>query len=33
MIQQNELTIRRMTRNDFPLMVKWLNDPAVLEFF
>ena len=29
----NELIIRRMTRQDFPLMVRWLNDPAVLEFF
>jgi aminoglycoside 6'-N-acetyltransferase len=33
MIQQSELSIRLMNRNDFNLMVKWLNDQKVLEFF
>ena len=33
MIHENELMIRRMTRHDFPLMVRWLSNPAVLEFF
>jgi aminoglycoside 6'-N-acetyltransferase len=29
----NELFIRRMNHNDFYLMVKWLNDQKVLEFY
>ena len=33
MIQKDELLIRRMNTNDFKLMVKWLNDEKVLEFY
>ncbi|MDF2066491.1 GNAT family N-acetyltransferase [Bacillus sp. Cr_A10] len=33
MIFSNEILIRKMKQNDFELMVKWLNDPKVLEFY
>lgn len=33
MILKDEIHIRLMTNNDFDLMVKWLNDPQVLEFY
>ena len=33
MILKDEIHIRLMTNNDFDLMVKWLNDPRVLEFY
>lgn len=33
MIVKNEIHIRLMTNNDFGLMVKWLNDQKVLEFY
>lgn len=33
MIFSNEILIRKMNQNDFELMVKWLNDPKVLEFY
>ncbi len=33
MIYKDEIQIRPMTNNDFYLMVKWLNDPDVLEFY
>ncbi|MBY0154340.1 GNAT family N-acetyltransferase [Cytobacillus firmus] len=33
MILKNELLIRLMNDNDFEVMVKWLNDQSVLEFY
>jgi aminoglycoside 6'-N-acetyltransferase len=33
MILNNELLIRNMNTNDFDLMLKWLTDPKVLEFY
>lgn len=33
MIQKDELLIRQMHATDFELMVKWLNDENVLEFY
>ncbi|MGM0837675.1 MAG: GNAT family N-acetyltransferase [Bacillota bacterium] len=33
MIQNDQLLIRYMNRKDFDLMVKWLNDIKVLEFY
>ena len=33
MILKDEIHIRLMTNNDFDVMVKWLNDPRVLEFY
>ena len=33
MIQKDELLIRLMNANDFDVMVKWLNDEKVLEFY
>lgn len=32
-IVQNELRIRSLTNDDFPLMLKWLTDERVLEFY
>jgi len=33
MILKNDLLIRLMNDNDFEVMVKWLNDQSVLEFY
>ncbi|MGM0919949.1 MAG: GNAT family N-acetyltransferase [Bacillota bacterium] len=33
MIINGEMLLRRMTKKDYYLMVKWLNDPNVLEFY
>ena len=33
MIEKDNLLIRCMNRNDFKVMVKWLNDKKVLEFY
>lgn len=33
MILKNDLLIRLMNDNDFEIMVKWLNDQSVLEFY
>lgn len=33
MILKDEILIRQMTNNDFYIMLKWLNDPRVLEFY
>ena len=31
-IVQDRLRIRKLTNDDFPLMLKWLTDEKVLEF-
>lgn len=33
MIQTDELLIRKMTHHDYPLMVEWLNNPEVLNYY
>ncbi|MEI4770868.1 GNAT family N-acetyltransferase [Psychrobacillus sp. FJAT-51614] len=33
MILRDDVVIRKMKHSDFGLMVKWLNDPLVLEFY
>lgn len=33
MIEKNDLLIRLMNHNDFDVMVQWLNDQKVLEFY
>lgn len=33
LFQQNELSVRQLTNQDAPLLVKWLSDPRVLEFY
>ena len=32
-MEQNEIVIRPLTENDYPLLLKWLTDPRVLAFY